>query len=85
MVTAFSLGEGEYLAIRTTAPRARGLTAAELAVAELAAAGATNEAIAEARGVSVRTVANQLARVFDKLGVARRYQLGAALAKRSGP
>ncbi len=51
------------------------LTPAELAVALLAAAGATNADIARARRTSLRTVANQMASVFQKLGVRRRRML----------
>lgn len=55
------------------------LTAAERDVAERASAGASNRAIARARGTSERTVANQLASIFDKLGVGSRAELAAKL------
>lgn len=48
------------------APR---LTAAERAVLREVARGLSNPEIASRRGVSVRTVANQLAHLFQKLGV----------------
>jgi len=49
------------------------LTAAERAVAALAAQGLSNRSIAELRGCSTHTVANQLSAVYDKLGgVSRR-------------
>jgi DNA-binding CsgD family transcriptional regulator len=51
------------------------LTPAEAAVAELAVAGRSNAEIARERGSSPRTVANQLANVFRKLGVASRLEL----------
>lgn len=55
------------------------LTAAERDVAEQAITGASNRAIARARGTSERTVANQLASIFDKLGVGSRAELAAKL------
>lgn len=53
------------------------LTLAERAVAAAAAAGRSNQAIAAERGVSARTVANQLASIYRKLGVASRAELAA--------
>jgi DNA-binding CsgD family transcriptional regulator len=41
-------------------------------------AGAANIEIARARGTKPQTVANQLTRIFDKLGVSSRSQLIAA-------
>ncbi|MBK8996867.1 MAG: helix-turn-helix transcriptional regulator [Myxococcales bacterium] len=41
--------------------------------------GATNAEIAERRGVAVRTVANQVASIFKKLGVSSRTELAAKL------
>jgi DNA-binding NarL/FixJ family response regulator len=60
------------------------VTAAEAAVAELAAAGFTNEEIARARGRATRTIANQLASIYRKLGVGSRSELAAYLARVSG-
>jgi DNA-binding CsgD family transcriptional regulator len=57
-----------------------GLTPSERAVALLAARGASNAEIARARGTSARTVANQLAEVFRKLGVGSRSELAALAA-----
>ena len=54
--------------------RAR-LTRSELHVARLAASGLSNAAIAEVRGTSVRTVANQIAHILSELGVASRRSL----------
>ncbi len=54
---------------------------AERAVAALVLRGLGNEAIARVRGTSVRTVANQLASLFRKLGVSSRVQLAARLAR----
>lgn len=56
-----------------------GLTAAERAVVGLAAVGLSNRAIAERRNASVRTVANQLAGAYRKLGVGSRFELMARL------
>jgi DNA-binding CsgD family transcriptional regulator len=51
------------------------LTNAERDVLARIAAGASNAEIATARGVSVRTVANQVARLFKKLNATSRYEL----------
>lgn len=53
------------------------LTEAELEVARLAVEGLDNKSIAARRGTSVRTVANQLASVYRKLGVSSRAELAA--------
>ncbi len=57
------------------------LTAAECEVAHLIAAGLSNAEIARRRGVSPRTVANQAARIFRKLGVASRLGFYALIAQ----
>lgn len=51
------------------------LTDAERQVVALLLDGRTNAAIAEERGTSVRTVANQIASIFRKAGVASRSEL----------
>jgi len=51
------------------------LTAAERAVARSVLAGQTNRQIASARGVAVRTVANQVAAILKKADVATRHEL----------
>jgi DNA-binding CsgD family transcriptional regulator len=51
------------------------LTARETEVVEAVVGGATSREVAEAAGVSVRTVDNQLANVYRKLGVAGRREL----------
>lgn len=56
------------------------LTDAESEVVSLALAGHTNAEIASLRGVSARTIANQLASAYDKLGVSGRAELAARLA-----
>ena len=56
------------------------LSEAEREVVLLVLQGHSSQQIAEARGTSARTVANQLASVFRKLGVSGRGELTAALA-----
>jgi DNA-binding NarL/FixJ family response regulator len=55
------------------------LTQAERAVAELVLEGASNAAIAKARGTSARTVANQVATIFRKLEISSRVELAARI------
>lgn len=79
------LGDGQELALfefatSDSCPRAAGVTAAERVVLVLAVAGLSNAEIAARRGVSPRTVANQLASLFRKLGVHSRLELQAWLA-----
>jgi DNA-binding NarL/FixJ family response regulator len=80
------LPEDQYLVL--SFPRAFGddagadasperLTRAERAVAAAAARGASNEDIARERRTSTRTVANQLASIYRKLGIASRAELAA--------
>jgi DNA-binding CsgD family transcriptional regulator len=57
------------------------LTQREREVAALAAAGLGNRAISERLFVSLRTVENHLQRIYDKLGVAGRQELSAALER----
>jgi DNA-binding CsgD family transcriptional regulator len=56
------------------------LTASELRVARLAAAGLTNREIARRVYVTPKTVENQLRSVYQKLGVTGRDRLADALA-----
>lgn len=53
------------------------LTPAEREVVAAVLRGVSNAALARARRVSVRTIANQLASVFSKLGVRSRSELAA--------
>jgi DNA-binding CsgD family transcriptional regulator len=55
------------------------LTSAERDAATMAAEGRANREIAEALGLSVRTIENQLQRAYAKLGVSRRSDLAQAL------
>jgi DNA-binding NarL/FixJ family response regulator len=58
------------------------LTSAERHVAGLVLDGLSNRTIAQVRGTSVRTVANQIASVFRKLNVTGRTELGDAVVGR---
>jgi DNA-binding CsgD family transcriptional regulator len=53
------------------------LSPAEHAVVRLVLDGRSNREIADARGVSVKTVANQLRAVYEKLGINSRFELAA--------
>ncbi len=59
------------------------LTPTELRVAELAAQGLTNKRIAETLFISAKTVEANLARVYLKIGIRSRAELGRAMAQRS--
>jgi ATP/maltotriose-dependent transcriptional regulator MalT len=62
-------------------PEARDqLTAQELQIAQLAAEGMTNREIGQRLFLSHRTIATHLYRVFPKLGITSRNELGPALA-----
>lgn len=68
-------------------PRRRspdGLTATELRVAELAASGLTNREVAKAAFMSPKTVEANLARIYRKLGIRSRAELGAQMHHQSG-
>ena len=70
--------------LRPPAPLA--LTATEERVAGLAASGRTNRQVGQALFLSPRTVEANLARVYRKLGVSSRAELGAAMARKElGP
>ncbi len=61
------------------------LTAAEADVVAYVLAGRSNAEIAAARGTSTRTVANQIASLFRKLGVTSRLELVVGPALRPDP
>lgn len=63
------------LARAVVAP-AEGLTPSEQRVAEMAAAGATNKDIAAAMFISSKTVEHNLTRIYRKLGISSRAELG---------
>jgi DNA-binding CsgD family transcriptional regulator len=56
--------------------RAGGLTPSERRVAELAATGMTNREVAAALFISPKTVEANLARIYRKLGIRSRAELG---------
>jgi DNA-binding NarL/FixJ family response regulator len=58
------------------------LTDAERAVVQALLAGRTNTEIAEERGKSAKTIANQLYAIYRKLGVGSRDELAAFLMQR---
>ena len=60
------------------------LTRSELAVLVLVRAGLSNGEVAARRGRSARTVANQVASIFAKLGVRSRLELFALAARSPG-
>lgn len=72
----------ELRRISGRAPSAGALTPAEERVAALVAEGKTNREAAAALYLSERTVEGHLSRIFGKLGVRHRAELGRALASR---
>ncbi len=81
-VATFELGDAQFAMFEWPTGRSKpvGLTRAEGEVVALAADGLSNHEIARRRGTSSRTVANQLAAVFQKLGVSSRSELYALLS-----
>ncbi len=61
------------------------LTPAELAVAERLLNGCSIRELAAQRGVSERTIANQTAGIYRKLGIATRHELVALAASTPPP
>lgn len=72
---AIALAELQRVMSRTSAHGQ--LTPTELRVAELAAAGLTNRQVASRLNISPKTVESNLARVYRKLSIASRAELGA--------
>jgi len=68
--------------VRPHAPQR--LTAAERRVAELAASGLTNQEVAAAAFMSHKTVEANLTRIYRKLGIRSRAELGVRLTEHSG-
>ena len=73
---------GETSAQRTPDARDR-LTSQELQIAEMAATGLSNREIGQKLYLSHRTVESHLYRIFPKLGITSRSQLGVALPEAS--
>jgi len=71
------------LGLRPAAPLA--LSATEERVAVLAAGGHTNRQVAQALFLSPKTVEANLARIYRKLGISSRAELGAAMARTQPP
>lgn len=74
----------EYALVRLSSIRdvlPEGLTSAEKEIVVHVLEGRSNAEIARARGTSARTVANQLAAVFRKLGVQSRSELARVCAR----
>ena len=83
--TRFQIGGVELAVVSVGLRPAAGLPSAEAGVLRLVMAGWSNARIAAARGTSTRTVANQVAGLFRKFGVASRAELAVAvLAPPSG-
>lgn len=68
---------------RTRATGREALTPSELRVARLAAAGRTNNEIAQALFVTPKTIDTHLSHSYQKLGISSRRALGAALTDRA--
>ncbi|MFI6781550.1 AAA family ATPase [Micromonospora sp. NPDC050276] len=73
--------QAELARIGGRPPTPRHLTATEERVARLAARGRTNRAIADELFVSPKTVEANLARIYRKLGISTRAELGAAMSR----
>jgi DNA-binding CsgD family transcriptional regulator len=78
---ARALAELRRIPVRRGAPTE--LTPTEQSVADLAASGRTNREVAKELFISPKTVEVNLARVYRKLGVTSRAQLGAVMAARA--
>jgi DNA-binding NarL/FixJ family response regulator len=77
-LVAFELEPGKVLFVYDLAmPEIDGLTRAERAVLRLLLRGLDVTSIAASRGTSPRTITNQLARIYRKLGVGSRAELAA--------
>lgn len=77
-VSLVEIGTAVFAVLRFSARRPDGtprLTSAEARVMSALFEGKSNEAIARERGTSARTVANQIASIFRKHGVASRCEL----------
>jgi pimeloyl-ACP methyl ester carboxylesterase/DNA-binding CsgD family transcriptional regulator len=80
-VASFLEPERRAYAERTPGPSAEALSRRERDVLRLAAEGRTNDEIATALGLSVRTVERHLSNVYAKLGLAGRAARAAAVAE----
>lgn len=74
------IGDVELVVFDVPAPIApETLTCAEREIAELVLDGLSNREIAARRGASAKTVANQLRRIYQKLGISSRFELTARI------
>jgi DNA-binding NarL/FixJ family response regulator len=73
--------ERELQRVGTPARSATALTVTERKIAELAATGLTNRQVAERSFLSPKTVEANLARVYRKLGITSRAELGARMGR----
>jgi DNA-binding CsgD family transcriptional regulator len=80
----FKLGGDEFLALSFPIPDAEpssnvtvGLTPSEQEICSLVLLGHSNSDIARIRGTSPRTIANQIAAIYRKIGVGSRRELRA--------
>jgi len=74
---------GELERVTASPPRTAHFTPSERRVAELAATGMTNREVAAAMFISPKTVEANLARVYHKLGIRSRAELGQRIAETS--
>src|SRR5262249_34476019 len=87
-VTVVSFGADELVVVSfpiANASSLEQLAPSEREIALAVVSGRTNAEIARARRRSVRTIANQVASIFRKLGVGSRAELAAALAGQRRP
>jgi DNA-binding CsgD family transcriptional regulator len=82
-MSRFELGGDDYTVLSYPSPRVElpGLSAAESEVAALLVEGRTHDEIAKRRGTSKRTVANQIASIYKKLGISSRAELVLSVMK----
>lgn len=79
----FLVGDDEFVVISVPLRPARvvePLSVAEREIAGLIVQGLSNEAIAQRRGKSIRTIANQVGSAMRKLSVGSRLELASTLA-----
>ena len=77
---SFRIGQSTFVVLSFPAPprsadRLAVLSPAERAIARAVAEGLTNRAIAERRGRTERTIANQIHAIYKKLGIEARVEL----------
>lgn len=83
-LVAYEIEPGKVLFVHPLEQvKVEGLTSAEQEVLALVLDGYDNGSIAERRGTSARTTANQIASIFRKVGVASRAELAAEISRRA--